>query len=403
MVICITSGADDDAGQSCERGHYHQWSTTMAADLVSLIMQFVTPGMTTKIASALGLPRESMDKAVAAAVPAILAAFANTAMKPGGGQQISNAFAQQSGTLDRIKNAIGTGSEKPLIDKGSDLMSSVLGSSGSNALAGALGRFTGLDTGASKSLLGILGPVAASVIGQQQRSADLDAKGLTDLLSSQKDQIANAMPAGLGKALAGTGLLDNLGSTFQRGSAAVSDAASRASEMPDAAVAHAAQAARGATRSLPYLLLALAAAGILGWFFLGRDTTEQVAERPAAPATRTSETVGAGAPDRLTDLTAELTSSVSAVRSALDGMTDPASVRDALPRLQQATARLEAIGNSASQLPPNARKEISFYVVRSMPALNQLCDKVLASPEAAPLAKPAIDALRVRLAELSRS
>jgi hypothetical protein len=98
-----------------------------------------------------------------------------------------------------------------------------------------------------------------------------------------------------------------------------------------------------------------------------------------------------------------LTSSVSAVRSALDGMTDPASVRDALPRLQQATARLEAIGNSATQLPPNARKEISFYVVRSMPALNQLCDKVLATPDAAPLAKPAIDALRVRLDALSRS
>jgi hypothetical protein len=372
----------------------------MAADFVSLIMQFVTPGMTSKIASALGLPRESVDKAVAAAVPAILAAFVNTAMKPGGGQQLSNAFAQQSGTLDRIKTAIGSGGEKPLIDSGSDLMSSLLGSGGSNALAGAVGRFTGLDTGASKSLLGILGPVAASVIGQQQRSAGLDAKGLTDLLSSQKDQIAKAMPAGLGKALAGTGLLDNLGNTFQRGG---SDAASRASEMPDAAVAHAAQAARGATRGLPYLLLALAAAGILGWFFLGRDTTETVAERPAAVPTRTSETVGAGAPDRLTDLTAELTASVSAVRSALDGMTDPASVRGALPRLQQATARLEAIGNSASQLPPNARKEISFYVVRSMPALNQLCDKVLASPEAAPLAKPAIDALRVKLEELSRS
>jgi hypothetical protein len=402
MVICIASGADDDAGQSCERGHYHQWSTTMAADLVSLIMQFVTPGMTTKIASALGLPRESVDKAVAAAVPAILAAFANTAMKPGGGQQISNAFAQQSGTLDRIKNAIGTGSEKPLIDKGSDLMSSVLGSSGSNALAGALGRFTGLDTGASKSLLGILGPVAASVIGQQQRSADLDAKGLTDLLSSQKDQIANAMPAGLGKALAGTGLLDNLGSTFQRGSAAVSDAADRVSDMSGYATANAVQGARATTRALPWAI-GLAALAAIGLYFFSRDTTETVAERPAAPATRTSETVGAGAPDRLTDLTAELTSSVSAVRSALDGMTDPASVRDALPRLQQATARLEAIGNSASQLPPNARKEISFYVVRSMPALNQLCDKVLASPEAAPLAKPAIDALRVRLAELSRS
>ena len=84
-------------------------------------------------------------------------------------------------------------------------------------------------------------------------------------------------------------------------------------------------------------------------------------------------------------------------------MTDPVAVRAALPKLRQATARLEVIGNTASQLPPNARKEISFYVVRSMPMLNQLCDKVLATPDAAPLARPAIDALRMRLEALSRS
>ena len=141
----------------------------------------------------------------------------------------------------------------------------------------------------------------------------------------------------------------------------------------------------------------------LGWLIFSHDESQTVAERPAAPPARTSETVGAGTADRLTDLTAELTSSVSAVRSALDGMTDPASVRAALPQLRQATDRLEVISNSASQLPPNARREISFYVVRSMPALNQLCDKVLATPEAAPLAKPAIEALRVRLEALSKS
>ena len=45
----------------------------MAVNLVSLIMQFLTPDMIGRIASALGLDRNNTQTAIGAAVPGLLA------------------------------------------------------------------------------------------------------------------------------------------------------------------------------------------------------------------------------------------------------------------------------------------------------------------------------------------
>ena len=194
------------------------------ANIVSQVMQFITPSMISRIASALGLDRDDAQKAIAAGVPAILAGFANAASKPDGGQLLSNALAQQSGTLDQLKNAIGSGAEKAVTEKGMGLLSSLMGGGASSALAGAVGRFAGLDANTSKSLLGLLGPIVAGVVGQQQRSAGLDAKGLASLLTSQKDQIAAAMPPSFANLLGGTGLLEGLGDSWSRSAATAAKA-----------------------------------------------------------------------------------------------------------------------------------------------------------------------------------
>ena len=46
----------------------------------------------------------------------------------------------------------------------------------------------------SKSLMGLLAPVVMGVLGQQRRTSGLDATGLARLLTSQKDNIASAIP-----------------------------------------------------------------------------------------------------------------------------------------------------------------------------------------------------------------
>jgi uncharacterized protein YidB (DUF937 family) len=56
----------------------------MATNLVSAVMQFLTPDMIAKIASVLGLDRNIAQKAIAGAIPALLASFADVASSPNG-------------------------------------------------------------------------------------------------------------------------------------------------------------------------------------------------------------------------------------------------------------------------------------------------------------------------------
>jgi len=381
----------------------------MAVNLVSLIMQFITPSLVSKMGGALGIDRDQAQKAVGLGIPAILAGLANTAAKPQNQQRLSDVMAQQSTTLDQAKSAINDGRAGPLTETGNNLLSSLLGGDTLNTLAGAVGRFAGIDPGTTKSLLGMLAPLVAGVVGQQQRSGGLSASGLADLLTSQSSQVMSAMPAGFASLLGSTGILNNLSESWRNGGAAAASTANRVSEMAGQAAVSAGQLAQANARNAsashwPWALAALAVLAGLGWYVFNQDESLNVAERPLSPATRASETTGAGVPDqKLTDLAAELTSSVSATRAALQGISDPASARAALPKLQRASAQFDTISNSLSQLPPNARKGVSSVVTRSMPMLNQLFDRVMASPQTAELAKPTIDALRAKLNALANS
>jgi hypothetical protein len=53
-------------------------------------------------------------------------------------------------------------------------------------------------------------------------------------------------------------------------------------------------------------------------------------------------------------------------------------------------------------LTPEAKSALAKMITASMPAINQMCDKVLATPGGS-IAKPVIDELRGRLDTLSRA
>src|SRR6516164_8218956 len=80
----------------------------MATNLVSVVMQFLTPDMIGRIASALGLDRSNVESAIRAAVPSLLAAFSRTAAQPGGAQKLVDAATQQTGTLESFARMVGS-------------------------------------------------------------------------------------------------------------------------------------------------------------------------------------------------------------------------------------------------------------------------------------------------------
>jgi hypothetical protein len=382
----------------------------MATNLISLVTQFLTPDVIARIASALGLDRTIAQKAIGAAVPALLAFLGNAVTKPGGERQLANAMAQQPlGPLDIVKNIIGGSEQKSLVERGSSMLSGLLGGSTQDALTQAVGKFAGIGEGTSKSLLGMLGPMVLGVLGQHQRDTGQDVGSLANLLASQKQQFAGAIPPGLADQMRVGGLMDTLQGGLRSGAAAASDAAGRIGRTSDAAIARASQAASSArSSSAPWLywVLALAVLAGLAWLFFGNWAGERVAERGQPTSEQGRATVGLGTANLTVDgvnLAEQANSSISTLRTTLAGITDAASAQAALPKLREVTVQLDNVNALSPQLPADSRRALATLIASAMPAINSMIDKILAIPGVGDVARPAINELRARLEPLARA
>jgi hypothetical protein len=377
----------------------------MATNLVSTVMQFLTPDMIGRIAAALGLSRSDAQSGISAVVPALLAAFSGAAAKPDGAQSMVDTIKQQSSMLDNFAGVIGGSNSSAFIERGSSVLGSLLGSQDQSMLAGVIDRFSGLGQNASQSLLGMLTPVVMGLIGKQLGNGNLNAASLTSLFTSQKDQIAQAMPAGMGKVLASTGLLDSIGgltgsaaAAAEQAGRATTAAAGQVSQMASSAARSAGAAgSRAAASGVPtwaYWALPLAVlAGILWYLF--SDRTEEVAVRAPTPTTVSNVMLGG------VDIGKQVGDSLSEVRTSLAAITDAASARAALPRLQTAMTQIDRTSNLVGQLTAEQRKVIGDLVASAKATIDPQLDKVLAIPGVAEVLNPTINRLKTRLADLT--
>ncbi|RKE73423.1 DUF937 domain-containing protein [Pseudorhodoplanes sinuspersici] len=380
----------------------------MATNLISSVMQFVTPDLIAKIAAAIGLDRNTAQKATSAGIPAILASLAGLASKPGGAQQLSSALEQVTpGGLNNFLGAIGSPTQAARSEEGTNLLSSLLGSGPLNALTSAIGSHAGINASKSESLLGLLGPIAIGALGQQQAKTGLDPKGVVNLLASQKDQIAAALPSGLSSYLRDSGLAGALDGTIRQGAAAASAAGRRTADIGESAMLASRQAAAATSQQMatwPFWLAGLAILTGLGWMYMANRDNTQVAEQTSRPAATKTETMGAGTPSQTAaELTGQLTRSVDGMRTTLQGITDPASAQAAMPKLQQMTTDLDKLSAATNQLSPQTRSLVAAELSSAMPALNQLFDRVLAIPGVASIAQPLIETMRTKLNAMSRA
>jgi hypothetical protein len=374
----------------------------MAINLVSLVMQFLTPDVIGRIATALGLDRNALQSAINAAVPALIAAITGAVEKPGGAAKLVDAVKQQSGALDNFAKTIGSGGQSSLVDTGSRLLTSLLAGPDQSVLAGAIAKFSGLSQNASSSLLGMLAPIVVGTIGKHIGVRNLDASSLAGLLNAQKDQIAQALPSGFDNLLRGTGLLNSLSDTAGNTTAATGQATAVATAATDQVTQHSGSAARtvstagqrAAARAIPmglfWLVPLVILAGFL-WYLLSQP--EQVSQQRVAP----SQNVAVGS----VDVDKQLNDSLTTLQTSLQGITDEASAKAALPKLQDVKTKIDKEVNLVGRLSPDERKTIVGLVGPAVTTLNQLFDKVLAIPGVGEVLKPTIDAMKENLTTLT--
>jgi hypothetical protein len=360
----------------------------MATNLVAEIVETLSPSIVSRIATSLGVNQTSTQKAIVAAVPALLAALISYVSRPQGASKLNDIVSKQEpGVLSSLASVIGGAGQKALVDQGGGLLASLLGGKSQSALTSALGQYSGIGETGSKNLLGLLTPVVLGMLGQQQRSSGLDASGLANLLTSQKANVADALPSGFANYLSGAGILDDVAGAVSK---RVPEPAAAASSSP-----------------WPWLLgvLALAALGFLLWRLLSGQpdttvtTTSPQIEAPTVNLSVFDKLKGVKAGD--VDVGELAATAVSGLQAALSGIKDEASAQAAVPELTQADQRFDQLNGLLSQLPPEARSALAAAIASIRPNLDELIDRALAIPGVGAIIQPAADAIRSKLNALA--
>lgn len=158
------------------------------------VKNYFTSEFTNQASSALGENSSGISKALSAIIPTGLAGILGKAIS---GTEGANDV------LSMAKNAIGniSGGASNLMnntnqEQGSNMVSSLFGGNQSGVV-NAISRFAGLKDSSVSSLMSMGLPAIMGILGKHAEQNNLSAGGLSGFLSSQKDHIMQAMPAGL--------------------------------------------------------------------------------------------------------------------------------------------------------------------------------------------------------------
>lgn len=165
----------------------------MAFNLIEMVKNYFTADFTNQASSALGENTSGISKALSAIIPTSLAGILNKSNSGTAGANDVFEMAKSS------VNNISTSNSVPLaVDqaKGNSIMTGLFDGKQS-AIIGAISAFSGIKDSSTSSLMSMALPAIMGLLGRHAEQNNLSASGLAGFLSSQKDHIMQAMPAGL--------------------------------------------------------------------------------------------------------------------------------------------------------------------------------------------------------------
>lgn len=352
------------------------------------------------LSGALGTTPENARSAVNAGIPTVLAGLMNLCSTSEGQQRLSNVVDSADDNLPTnfrgmLANQAGS---KNLMDGGANMLSSLLGGNVLSQLSGVLGRFTGLGSGSSGSLLAMLAPMVLGFLKGQKRQLGLSPEGLGNLLADQKSNIASALPSGLGGMLAGIPGMESMGWLKNAAGSAVASTAQAGRAAASHAYGAAQTAATAGTSAMRWLMpLAAVLLLVLGiWYFVGRGTP-RAATAAGTAATAVADRVAA----QFARLSTDSSDVIASATTALTEIKDPASASAAMPKLQDLGNRLDSLTKNLDTLPAESRTKIASLFKTAMEKLQPLIDKAAAIPGIGDDVRQALNGLMERVRSLS--
>jgi outer membrane protein OmpA-like peptidoglycan-associated protein len=235
-------------------------SINMSFNLIDAAKSLFSDELVSKAGSFLGESETGISKAITGVLPAVLSGLlTKTANHEGAGAVAQMVGEQVNSVASGNPNSFFGDDSSNLLNKGAGLLSGLFGHK-LDGITGLISNFSGIKPSSSASLLSMAVPAVLGLLGKHSNNGG--ASGIAALLSSQKDNIAAAMPSGL-----------NLSSVLGNITGSVSNAAADAKVT---AIHYATETKEKSGSAigflLPLLLLTVAAMG--AWYLFGKGCSK---------------------------------------------------------------------------------------------------------------------------------
>ncbi|MBX2835520.1 MAG: DUF937 domain-containing protein [Gammaproteobacteria bacterium] len=372
----------------------------MSFNVVDLVTDQLKGPLLNQMTNLLGDDGANASKGLESAVPALLSGLTGVAQTPEGAGNLFNAVQQQDDSiLSNLGSLLGGNDSGSLISSGGSMLGSLLGNSAMGSLGGILSKFTGMSSGGTSSLMGMLAPVIIGILKKKVLGDGLNAGGLASMLLGQKSNIMSAMPSGLGDQLSGiSGFADiggqlgdaasGLKNAAESGVASASQTVSNAASGVGDAAHDAVDTAKSTGGGLKKFLIPLIAIALLAWLamkFLGDNGADTAVDQAADAVS------GAVGDVDVSELGTNLTGIFNSASETLGGVTDLDSAKAAVPGLEELGGKVTGAAELFNKVPEAARGPLSGIASEGLGSLQPIIDKVMAIPGVGDVLKPIID------------
>lgn len=169
----------------------------MSFNLLDAVKNHFSPDLVAKASSYLGENENVVIKALTGIIPAVMGGLISKGTSSeGGAREVLDMArnANRSGILGGLGNILS--GEGDWINKGAGFLSTIFGDRASNIIS-TIASYAGIKNSSASSLMSLAAPVGLGTLGKYSEDNNLDSNGLMHFLSSQKNAVMAALPAGL--------------------------------------------------------------------------------------------------------------------------------------------------------------------------------------------------------------
>jgi hypothetical protein len=172
--------------------------------ILDLLAQNLGGAQMGQLAQAIGADQSLTQKAIGAALPAILVAMNRNTNSNQGAEALAGALDRDhdGSLLDNIGGFLSGALSGGKATDGGGILGHILGAQTPQVEQG-IAKASGLSMAQVSKLLMLLAPIVMAALGRAKRQSNLDSAGLSGILGEETARAREAAPSGLLGALAG--------------------------------------------------------------------------------------------------------------------------------------------------------------------------------------------------------